>query len=53
MSRHTKKKLGGGLLQPSDKASATPQIVDDQFAAARERGDQRTEPQIVAERAER
>ena len=53
VGRHAEQKLGAGLLEPVEQARAARQIVDDQFAAAGERGDQRAEPEIVAERAQR
>ena len=53
MIRHAELEFGSGLLQPIKHAGVARQIVDHQFAATRERGDPRPEPQIVAERAER
>jgi hypothetical protein len=51
MGRHTEQELGAGVLQPIKQALAAGQIVNDKFATPGQRGDQRTEPEIVAERA--
>jgi hypothetical protein len=50
--RYPEQKLGAGLLQPVEQAGAARQVVEDQFAAAGQCRDQRTEPEIVAKRAQ-
>ena len=53
VGRYPEQKRGAGFLQPIDEAEAARQIVHDELAAARQRGDQRTEAEIVRQRAQR
>ena len=51
MGRHAKQKAGACLFQPIEQALAARQIMHHQLTAARESGNQRAEPEIVAQRA--
>ena len=49
---YAEQELGAGLFEPIDQARTARQIVQDQFAAAGERCNQRTESEIVTERTQ-
>ncbi len=53
VGRHADQEAGAGLEQAVEQAGAARQVVDHQLGADRERGDQRAQAEIVAERAQR
>jgi hypothetical protein len=53
VGRDAEQKRRAGLLEPVDQAGAAREVVHHKFAAGRQCGDQRAEPEIVAERAQR
>jgi len=53
VGRHAEQELRTRLLQPVEQAMAARQIVHHQLAAGRQRGNQRAEAEIVAQRAQR